>query len=291
MANAKLVKELRDRTGAGFLDCKKALTATNEDIEKAIAWLQERGAAKAAKKAGAIAAEGVVAIASNETHTVIYEVNAQTDFVAQNKEFNDVVAVIGEALLTKDFVTAEEANKIEYKGKTITQITTDATAKIGEKILLRRAFKIKTDGVVVGGYTHTNKQVAALFVAEGSKADEAKNVAMHITAMNPEFLNEASVPADKIEKIKKESLEKLMDSPKKNVPDNIKEKILSGMLRKALSELTLVDQEFVMEKMSVAQYLKNSGLTEKLMVRYEVGEGIEKQDVDFAAEVAAQMAG
>ena len=291
MANAKLVKELRDRTGAGFLDCKKALAATNEDIEKAIAWLQERGAAKAAKKAGAIAAEGVVAIASNKTHTVIYEVNAQTDFVAQNKEFNEVVAIIGKALLTKDFVTPEEANKIEYNGKTITQITTDATAKIGEKILLRRAFKIKTEGVIVGGYTHTNKQVAALFVAEGSKATEAKNVAMHITAMNPEFLNEASVPANKIEKIKKESLDKLMNSPKKNVPDNIKEKILSGMLRKALSELTLVDQEFVMEKISVAQYLKNSGLTEKLMVRYEVGEGIEKQDVDFAAEVAAQMAG
>lgn len=289
MADAKLIKELRARTGAGFLDVKKALDASNEDMDKAIAWLQERGVAKAAKKAGAIAAEGVVAVASNKTHTVIYEVNAQTDFVAQNKEFNDVVTLIGEALLSKDFVTAEEANNIEFKGRKISKITVDATAKIGEKILLRRAFKVKTDGIVVGAYAHTNKRVAAMFIAEGTKEDAARNVAMHITAMDPEFLNKDTVPADQIKKIEKENLEKLMDSPKKNVPDNIKEKILDGMLRKALSELTLVDQEFVMEKMSVAQYLKNNGLTEKSMIRYEVGEGIEKQEVDFAAEVAEQM--
>ena len=289
MADVKLIKELRERTGAGFLDVKKALDATNNDVEKSIEWLQERGVAKAAKKAGAIAAEGVIASAHNDDKVVIFEVNAQTDFVSQNAEFIAVVANIGKALLSGDFKTIEEARELKLDGVTISDICIQATSKIGEKIVLRRVSTALTKDQVVGAYVHTNKQVGALFIAKGENNDAAKNVAMHVTAMNPQSLNEASLPEETVAKIKEENLAKLMDSPKKNVPDNIKEKILSGMFRKSLSEVTLVEQEFVMEKISVAQYLKNSKLEEISMVRFEVGEGIEKKEEDFAAEVAAQM--
>ncbi|NQZ66065.1 MAG: elongation factor Ts [Mycoplasmatales bacterium] len=287
MASAKLIKELRDRTGAGFLDCKKALEASNEDIEKAIEWLQERGAAKAAKKAGAIAADGVVAIKKEGNKTVIYEVNSQTDFVATNESFLKVVDTIGKALLSQEFTTSEEANAISYNGKTIQEITTDATSTIGEKIVLRRAIALKTnDGEALGSYVHVNKRVAALLLTKGGDDDTARNVAMHIASMNPQFLDEKEVPAEKVEAMKNEIAQ---SDAVKSKPEKFRENIMTGMLRKKLSEMTLVDQEFVMEKMPVKKYLSDHGATALKMVRFEVGEGIEVKEVDFASEVAAQM--
>lgn len=285
--SAQLVKELRDRTGAGFLDCKKALEATNGNVDAAIEWLQERGAAKAAKKAGAIAAEGVVKTIISGNEAVIFELNSQTDFVAQNAQFKALVDKIANGLVKANFASAEEANAVTIDGKSVADICVEATATIGEKIQLRRAVKINATGSeVIGAYTHVNGRVAAIIVTENGKEEAARNVAMHVASMNPQFLDSTSVPADKLEAMKAE----IKDSPAlEGKPENIKENIAAGMLRKQLSELTLVDQEFVMEKMPVSKYLSNHGGVAKAMFRFEVGEGIEKKVDNFAEEVKAQM--
>ncbi len=286
---SELIKKLRDMTGAGFVDCKKALEASNNDLDAAIEWLKKNGAAKAVKKAGNIAAEGVVAIAKDNNNVVIFEVNSQTDFVAMNEEFKKLVAHIGQMLLTNSFNNIEEALCIkDNNGQTIEQLTVDATAKIGEKIALRRARKIAIkDDINVGHYVHFDNKKAAIFVAKGGNEDNLKGIAMHVVAMNPEYLNEATVPAQKISELKEE----FSKSPAlNNKPDNIKESILSGMLRKELSNYTLTEQDYVVESsMTVGKYLQSIGAKEIEMIRFEVGEGIEKQEVDFAAEVAAQM--
>ena len=285
--SALLVKQLRDRTGAGFLDCKKALEASNGDVDKAIEWLQERGAAKAAKKAGAIAAEGVVKTLTTENGAVIFELNSQTDFVAQNAQFKALVDKIANGLVHANFTTAEEANAVTIDGKTVADICVDATATIGEKIQLRRAIKLnKAANEVIGAYTHVNGRVAAIVVTENGNEDAARNVAMHVASMNPQFLDANSVDADKLAAMKAE----IAESPAlQGKPENIANSIAEGMLRKQLSTLTLVDQEFVMEKMPVSKYLSNHGAVAKAMFRFEVGEGIEKKEENFAAEVAAQM--
>lgn len=278
MADAKLIKELRTRTGAGFLDVKKALEACNDDLEKAVAWLQEKGAAKAAKKASAVAAEGIVKTITNGKEAIIFELNSQTDFVATNAQFIELVDQIGNALIKADFANVEEANKIEIQGKTIADLCQEAIARIGEKIVLRRAQKIS--GEIIGAYTHVNKRVAAIVVTEGGSEEAARNVAMHVASMNPQFLDENAVPAEKVASMKAE----IAQSPTlANKPDKIKDQIAAGMLRKQLSELTLVDQEFVMEKMPVAKYLANHQAKAIAMIRYEVGDGIEKVNADFAA--------
>lgn len=286
MSSTLLIKELRQRTGAGFLDCKKALEASNNDVEKAIVWLQEKGVARAAKKAGSIAAEGIVKTAVSDTHAVIFELNSQTDFVATNDQFQKLAQTISDALLSNDFSTIEEANAIKVNETTIADLCIKATATIGEKIQLRRAIRIEKNNLIIGAYTHVNKRVAAIVVTDGGSDEIARNVAMHVASMNPQFLDESSVPADKVAAMKAE-IEK---SPAlEGKPDNIKENIAKGMLRKSLSELTLVDQEFVMEKMPVSKYLANGKAVAKAMYRFEVGEGIEKAEVNFADEVKAQM--
>lgn len=286
--SAQLVKELRDRTGAGFLDCKKAIEASNGDVEKAIEWLQERGAAKAAKKAGAIAAEGVIASLTKGNKTVMYEVNSQTDFVATNEKFIELVEKIGKALVNSNFSSVEEANAVTVDGKTIADLCVEATATIGEKIVLRRAILIVLkEGQVLGSYVHVNKRVGAIVVTKGGTEEAARNVSMHVASMNPKHLDEKSVPSDTLEKMKDEISKSEVVLSK---PEKIRKNIAEGMLRKQLSEVTLVDQEFVMEKMPVKKYLSNHGAIAEAMVRLEVGEGIEKQETDFAAEVAAQMA-
>ena len=286
MSSTLLIKELRQRTGAGFLDCKKALAASNEDVEKAIIWLQEKGVARAAKKAGAIAAEGIVKTAVSDTHAIIFELNSQTDFVATNDQFQKLSQTISDALLSNDFSTIEEANAIKVNETTIADLCINATAPIGEKIQLRRATRIEKKNLVVGAYTHVNKRVAAIVITEGGSDEVARNVAMHVASMNPQFLDESSVPADKVAAMKQE----IENSPAlEGKPENIKENIAKGMLRKSLSELTLVDQEFVMEKMPVSKYLANNGAVAKAMYRFEVGEGIEKTETNFADEVKAQM--
>lgn len=285
----ELIKELREKTGAGFVDCKKALEASNNDINAAIEWLQKNGAAKAIKKAGNIAADGLVNIVKNDKCAIIYEVNSQTDFVAMNEDFQSLVKQIGKILLSNDFNSTDEALQLkDENGKTIEELTTNATAVIGEKISFRRANKVDlTKGNKVGTYVHFDGKKAAIFVADNGEEEKLKGIAMHITAMNPEYLNEASVPSSKIDEMKNE----FKNSPAlKGKPENIQENILKGMLRKALSENVLTEQDYVVESgKTIANYLKEIGAHELAMFRFEVGEGIEKQEIDFAAEVAAQM--
>lgn len=284
------IKELRELTGSGFVDCKKALDATNGNIQEAIKWLQENGIAKAIKKSGRIAAEGLVATLVNDKFGVIYEVNSETDFVAKNDKFIALVNEIGDILISHDFKNDEEAGKLKnINGQTIEELATLASSTIGEKISFRRAVKFsKESGIFIGNYTHSDGQKAALFVAKGGNDESLKGIAMHITAMNPEFLNEASVPTDRIKKLKDEFAE----SPAlQGKPEAIKESILKGMLRKALSDDTLTEQEYVVEPgKTIAKFLAEKNATEVAMVRFEVGEGITKEAVDFATEVKAQMA-
>ncbi|MGL5617710.1 MAG: translation elongation factor Ts [Metamycoplasmataceae bacterium] len=283
------IKELRELTGSGFVDCKKALDATNGNIQEAIKWLQENGIAKAVKKSGRIAAEGLVATVVNDKYGVIYEVNSETDFVAKNEKFIALVHEIGQILIDNDFKTNEEAAILKNaKGQTVEDLATLATSTIGEKISFRRAMKFpKDNGVSIGNYTHSDGQKAALFVAKGGNDDALKGIAMHITAMNPEFLNEASVPTERINKLKEE----FADSPALvGKPEAIRENILKGMLRKALSDYTLTEQDYVVESgKTVAKFLLEKNANEIAMVRFEVGEGITKEIVDFASEVKSQM--
>lgn len=284
-----LIKKLREMTGAGFVDCKKALEASNNDLDKAIEWLQKNSAVKAIKKSSNIAADGLVAVAKNDKIAVIYEVNSQTDFVSMNEDFKKLVNNIGQILINNDINDENIQNfKDASSGKTIEELTMEATAKIGEKITLRRAKRISLkDGIEVGLYAHFDGKKAAMFVSNGGDAEKLKGVAMHIVAMNPEYLNEDSVPENILNELK----EKISESPAlKGKPDNIKESIMKGMLRKELSANTLCEQDYVVESgKTVGQYLKEINAKEIEMIRFEVGEGIEKQEVDFAAEVAAQM--
>lgn len=286
------IKELRDRTLAGMMDCKKALEATGYDMDKAIQWLKEKGIAKAAKKEGAIAAEGVVNIKENSNSLVIYEINSQTDFVATNTEFLKIVDEIGEALISKQFTSLDEALEIEYKGMKVQDMVVQGTATIGEKLVLRRpTYLVKEAGKSYGAYVHTNKRVASVMVTKGGNAEIARNVAMHVTSMNPEFLDETSVPSSKIEELKAEILDAMNKDPKNaSKPDAIKAKMAEGMLSKKLSDISLVDQTFVMEDMKVKQYLSNFGATADRMIRLAVGEGIEKKQENFADEVQKQLA-
>lgn len=284
-----LIKKLREMTGAGFVDCKKALEASNNDLDKAIEWLQKNGAAKAVKKAGNIAADGLVAISRNEKVAVIYEINSQTDFVAMNKDFKKLANHIGQILISNSFNTLEDALKLkDSNGKSIEELTVDATAKIGEKIAFRRVKRVEIkDGINVGSYVHFDNKKASLFVAKGANEEKLKGIAMHIVAMNPEYINEAAVPTEKIKALKEE----FAKSPALNgKPEKVQESIMAGMLRKELSNYTLTEQDYVVESgKTVGKYLQEIGATELEMIRFEVGEGIEKQEVDFAAEVAAQM--
>ncbi|MGL5205229.1 MAG: translation elongation factor Ts [Metamycoplasmataceae bacterium] len=283
------IKELRELTGSGFVDCKKALDATNGNITEAIKWLQENGIAKAVKKSGRIAAEGLVSTIVNDKYGVIYEVNSETDFVAKNDKFVTLVEEIGQILIDNDFASDEEAANLKNaKGHTIDDLATLATSTIGEKISFRRALKFPKEGnVSIGNYTHSDGQKAALFIAKGGDDEILKGIAMHITAMNPEFLNENDVPAERINKLKEEFL----DSPAlKGKPEAIRENILKGMLRKALSEYVLTEQDYVVESgKTIAKFLLEKNANEIAMVRFEVGEGITKEIVDFASEVKSQM--
>lgn len=284
-----LIKKLRDMTGAGFVDCKKALEASNNDLDKAIEWLQKNGAAKAIKKAGNIAADGLVNIVKNDKKAIIYEVNSQTDFVAMTDDFKALVNHIGNVLLNNSFSSLDEVFKLkDESGLTIEELTIAATAKIGEKIALRRVQKVDlNDNVHVGTYVHFDGKKAAIFTATKGDEEKLKGIAMHIVAMNPEYLNVEEIPSTKKDELK----EKFMQSPAlKGKPEKIQESILLGMLRKEFSNYTLTEQDYVVESgKTVGKYLEEIGAKEISKIRFEVGEGIEKQEVDFAAEVAAQM--
>lgn len=288
MVTAQLVKELRDATNLGILDCKKALEATNGDIDAAMEWLREKGISKAAKKESRIAAEGLTNIYANDTKAVIVEVNAETDFVAKNDDFKKLVDDIGNAILNSDVTTMEEANNLTVNGTTISDYVVAMTAKIGEKLSFRRMEVItKNADEVIGSYLHMGGRIAAVCLVKGNNAEVAKDVAMQAAAMKPEFTFEADVPADRVAKEKELLKEEAM---KEGKPAEIAEKMVAGRLKKFFKEISLVDQEFIKDgDVDVKTYLKNNNCELVKMVRYEVGEGIEKKQENFAEEVMSQI--
>ena len=290
MVTAQLVKELRDATNLGILDCKKALEATNGNIDAAIDWLREKGIAKAAKKESRIAAEGLANIYVSGNKAVILEVNSETDFVAQNEGFKKMVASIGEAVLNSDAKTVEEANSLEVDGQTISDYVVAMTAKIGEKLSLRRLEVVtKTDDETFGSYLHMGGKIAALTVIKGQNEEVAKDVAMQAAAMKPEYTFETDVPEERVSKEKEVLKEEAM---KEGKPAEIAEKMVAGRLKKFFKEICLVDQEFIKDgDVDVKTYLKNNNCELVMMIRYEVGEGIEKKAENFAEEVMSQVKG
>ena len=290
MFKASDVKELRDRTGAGMLDCKKALDASEGDMDKAIDWLREKGISKAAKKEGRIAAEGVCVVKAEGSNAVILEVNSETDFVAQNKEFLDFTNYLADVLLKNDATTVEDALKINDGGETIGDKLINLTAKIGEKLSLRRFEKVtKTDDEVFGTYTHMGGKIGSLVVLKGANSDVAKDVCMHIAAMAPVCLNKEDVPADMIEHEKTVITEQVMNEGK---PQEIALKMVNGRINKFYKEICLADQEFIKDSsVNVSTYVKNNGGEIVKFVRFAVGEGIEKKEEDFAQEVMNQVNG
>ena len=286
---ASLVKELRERTGAGMMDCKKALTQTDGDIDAAIDYLRENGIAKAAKKADRIAAEGLSYIEVKGNKAVILEINSETDFVAKNEKFVVLVKNVAEAILAAEPKTLEEALQVEAQGGTVEAVINEGIATIGEKLSLRR-FEVvsKTDADAFGAYSHMGGRIGVLTLVEGSTDEEAaKDVAMHIAALAPKYLDESEVPADVLEHEKKVLTEQALNEGK---PANIVEKMIVGRINKFLEEITVVNQKFVKDdSFTVEKFLASKGGKLAKFVRYEVGEGIEKKEDNFAEEVMSQV--
>lgn len=286
---ASLVKELRERTGAGMMDCKKALTQTDGDIDAAIDYLRENGIAKAAKKADRIAAEGLSYIEVKGNKAVILEINSETDFVAKNGKFVALVKNVAEAILAAEPATLEEALQVEAQGGTVEAVINEGIATIGEKLSLRR-FEVvtKSDADAFGAYSHMGGRIGVLTLVEGSTDEEAaKDVAMHIAALAPKYLDESEVPADVLEHEKKVLTEQALNEGK---PANIVEKMIVGRINKFLEEITVVNQKFVKDdSFTVEKFLASKGGKLAKFVRYEVGEGIEKKEDNFAEEVMSQV--
>ena len=291
MFSASDVKTLREKTGAGMLDCKKALEENQGDMEKAIDWLREKGISKAAKKSDRIAAEGLAQIFVDGNRALVVEVNSETDFVAKNDEFKNLVNTIGNALISSDVSTIEEANSLVVDGTTINDLVVAATAKIGEKISFRR-FKrvIKNDNQSFGSYIHMGGRIASLVLVDGSNSDAARDVAMHAAAMRPLYINEASVPTEDLDKEKEIMRQELLNEGK---PADKIDNILVGKVRKFYEEVCLEDQIFVKSenKETVGKFLENKGCKLVDLVRFEVGEGMEKRNENFAEEVMNQING
>ncbi len=291
MFSASDVKNLREKTGAGMLDCKKALDECKGNMEEAITWLREKGIAKAAKKSDRIAAEGLADIFVNGNKAVVLEVNSETDFVAKNEEFKNFVKLVGETILNSDAKTMEEALKLDINGETIEQKVIAITAKIGEKISIRR-FEVatKNENEVFGSYLHMGGRIASLVVIDGNNSDVAREVAMHAAAMRPLYLNESSVPTDVLDKEKNIMREELLNEGK---PADKIDNILVGKVRKFYEEVCLENQIYVKaeNKETVSKFLANNNSKLVNMIRFEVGEGMEKRNENFADEVMSQING
>ena len=286
MITANMVKELREATGAGMLDCKKALTETNGNMEEAITWLREKGISKAAKKQTRIAAEGLAKAKVEGNKAVIVEVNSETDFVAKNPEFTGLVDLIATAILSSNVKTVEEVMKLEVEGNTIENIIIDKTATIGEKLSFRRFELVeKEDNQVFGTYSHMGGKIVTLAVLEGTDEEVAKDVAMQIAAMRPLYLDKDSVPTERVEK-EREILTEQAEN--EGLDANKLPMIVNGRLNKFYEEVCLLDQGFVKEnKMKVSKYVESKNMKVLSFVRYEVG--MEKREENFADEVAKQM--
>ena len=290
MVTAEMVKNLREKTGAGMMDCKKALAETNGDMAAAEDYLREKGIAKANKKESRIAAEGLANIFVDGNKAVILEVNSETDFVSKNEEFTDMNKEIGMALLKSNAKTLEEAMEVNTENGTIKDLIVAKTAKIGEKLSLRR-FQIVTleDCEVFGSYIHMGGKIASLVVLKGANEEVAKDVAMQQAAMRPSYVFISDVPEDVVNHEKEVQKELAMGEGK---PAEIAEKMVEGRMHKFYKEICLVEQAFIKDGgLSVNQYIKNNGGELKTAIRYEVGEGMEKRNDDFASEVMNQVKG
>ena len=291
MANitAKLVKELRDMTGVGMMDAKKALVEVEGDIDKAVDFLREKGLAKAAKKADRIAAEGVTATYVDGNTAALIELNSETDFVAKNDKFQALVATVVKAIAQAKPATREEALAVKVGDKTIEELILEGTTVIGEKLSLRR-FEVltKADGDAFGEYLHMGGRIGVLTVIEGSDDSvAAKDVAMHVAAINPRYVSREDVSEEDYKHEEKIQTEIALNEGK---PANIVEKMIKGRMNKYLAEISLTEQAFVKNPdQTVAEFVASKGGKVKTFVRYEVGEGMEKRQDNFADEVAAQM--
>ena len=291
MISASLVKELRESTGAGMLDCKKALEANNGDMNAAVDWLREKGISKAAKKADRIAAEGLAEIKITGNVAAIVEVNSETDFVAKNEEFTSMVDTILTAIIASAPKTVEDVLSLTYEDGTINDLIVNKTAKIGEKLSLRRFERIeKKDSESFGSYIHMGGKIAVLTVIDNASEEIAKDVAMHAAAMRPAYVKSAEVPTEVLDKEKEIMKEQLLNEGK---PADRIEGILVGKVKKYYEDVCLENQIFIKaeNKETVAEFVANNGGTISTMVRYEVGEGMEKRQENFAEEVAKQIDG
>ncbi len=293
MITAALVKELREKTGAGMMDCKKALTECEGDIAKAVDWLREKGISKAAKKADRIAAEGLSKVLIEGNKACLVEVNSETDFVAKNEQFLNLLDTTVKALINSDAKTVEEAMNVAVDGKTLENLFIDATATIGEKITLRR-FEVveKSDDQTFGSYMHMGGKISAVVVLNGGNAEVGKDMAMQVASMSPTYVSRNDMPAEVIEherSIQEEILKN--DESLKNKPEKVLKGIVEGRVSKSLQEMCLVDQiYFKNQDLKCGQYLKENNAEVVCFVKYAVGEGLEKREENFAEEVAKQMA-
>ncbi|UXU54154.1 translation elongation factor Ts [Staphylococcus agnetis] len=288
--SAKLVKELREKTGAGMMDCKKALQETDGNIDKAIDYLREKGIAKAAKKADRIAAEGITHVEVKGNDAVIVEINSETDFVARNEGFQQLVKEIANQILETKAESVEALNETTLpNGKKVSEHMNEAISTIGEKLSLRRfELRTKTNNDAFGAYLHMGGRIGVLSVVEGTTDEEAaKDVAMHIAAINPKYVSSDQVSEEEINHEREVLKQQALNEGK---PENIVEKMVEGRLRKYLQEICAVNQDFVKNPdQTVEQFLKSKGGQLVDFVRYEVGEGLEKREENFADEVKGQM--
>ena len=290
---ASMVKELREKTGAGMMDCKKALNETNGDMEKAIDWLRENGIAKSAKKSGRIAAEGLTRVAVSGNTAVLFEVNSETDFVSKNEQFLELLNTLQEVFLANTPATLEDALNLNVAEGTVNDAIVSATATIGEKITLRRVAVVnKTDEQTFGAYMHNKGAISALVLLEGGNEQVAKDIAMQVASMRPVYVDQSEIPAEVLAHEEEVQRKIMAEDPKMaGKPEKMIEGILKGKVSKHFQEECLLDQEFFLDsKKKVAGFLKENNAKVVSFTRYQVGEGIEKKEEDFAAEVAAQMA-
>lgn len=288
--NTSLIKELRDLSGAGLMDCKKALEASNNDIDEAIDYLRKKGISKAAKKADRVAAEGLSTVVIDGNNASIVEVNCETDFVAKNEKFVNLVNKIAELIVKNDVKTMEEAMSLSTEEGTLNDTIVNFTATIGEKISFRRFARLsKTDSQNFGSYIHMGGRIAVLTLLEGADEETAKDVSMHAAAMRPSYVKREDVPAEEVEREISVLKEQAMNEGK---PAEIAEKMVNGRINKFYKEICLEEQDFVKDSdMTVGAFVKSKNGSIVNMVRFEVGEGIEKKEENFAEEVMNQIKG
>ncbi|HLR66168.1 translation elongation factor Ts [Virgibacillus alimentarius] len=288
---AKMVKELREKTGAGMMDCKKALQETDGNIDKAIDFLREKGIAKAGKKADRIAAEGATYVEIDNNTAVLLEVNCETDFVTKNDQFKKLLAELGKHIVKQKPNDVEEAlqQPLHGEGDTLETYIKSVVATIGEKISLRRFTLLnKTDNDAFGAYLHMGGRIGVLTMLEGTTDENvAKDVAMHTAAVNPRYISRDDVPSEEVDREREVLKTQALNEGK---PENIVEKMVEGRLGKFFEEICLLEQNFVKDPdMKVKKFVADKGATVKSFARYEVGEGMEKREDNFAEEVMNQM--